>query len=105
MRFLSDNKNSSSFNSLEYLKMDVHLINLSEIRNSIIDVLYQHDDFATGGPITNIDYIVNSAVSQVLFTFLQFIDNLFSVDKAEMYDPYGRCYLRELQINFISEPD
>ena len=105
MRFLSENHNSSSFNSLEYLKMDVHLINLSEIRNSIIDVLYQHDDFATGGPITNIDYIVNSAVSQVLFTFLQFIDNLFSVDKAEMYDPYGRCYLRELQINFISEPD
>ena len=22
-----------------------------------------------------------------------------------MYDPYDRCYLRELEINFISEPD
>ena len=94
--------------TLEHLKMDVHLINLSEIRNSIINVLYQHDDFHTGGPITNIDYIVNSAVSQVLFNFLQFIDDLMSRSSLSAYDPidpYGKCYLKELQINFISEPD
>jgi len=89
--------------SLEHLKMDVHLINLSEIRNSLVDVLYQHDDFLTGGPITNIDYIVNSAVSQVLFNFLQFIDDLFSSVKSDQGDSYGRCCLKELEINFISE--
>lgn len=102
---LPRNRSLSCSRSLEYLKMDVHLINLSEIRNSIINVLYQHDDFATGGPITNIDYIVNSAVSQVLFNFLQFVDDLFSGTNENLYDPYGRCYLSELEINFIPEPD
>merc|ERR1719419_1016603 len=57
--------------------MDVHLINLSEIRNSLVDVLYQHDDFLTGGPFTN--------------------------SKSDHGDSYGRCCLKELEINFISE--
>jgi len=91
-------------NSLEYLYIDVSLINLSEIRNSIINIVYQHDDFETGGPITNIDYIVNSAVSQVLFSFLQFIDDLYG-HNADRYDPYGRSQLRKLEINFLSEED
>merc|ERR1712142_189135 len=90
-------------NSLESLLMDVCLINLSEIRDSIINVVYQHDDFATGGPITNVDYIVNSAVSQVLYSFLQFIDDLYSSANADRYDPYGRSQLRRLEINFLSE--
>ena len=90
-------------NSLECLCMDVCLINLSEIRDSIINVVYQHDDFATGGPITNVDYIVNSAVSQVLYSFLQFIDDLYSGANADRYDPYGRSQLRKLEINFLSE--
>lgn len=99
---------STGTRTLELLKMDVHLINLAEIRNSIINVLYQHDDFHTGGPITNIDYIVNSAVSQVLFNFLQFIDDLMSITNLNNYDPidpYGKCYLKQLEINFLSEPD
>ena len=104
-QFVPGNKTLYCTKSLEFLKMDVHLINLSEIRNSIINVLYQHDDFATGGPITNIDYIVNSAVSQVLFNFLQFVDDLFSSANPNAYDPYGRCYLKELEVNFIPEPD
>jgi len=99
---------STGTRTLEQLRMDVHLINLAEIRNSIINVLYQHDDFHTGGPITNIDYIVNSAVSQVLFNFLQFIDDLMSITNLNNYDPidpYGKCYLKHLEINFLSEPD
>ena len=91
--------------SLECLAIDVCLINLSEIRNSIINVVYQHDDFETGGPITNIDYIVNSAVSQVLYSFLQFVDDLYSGSNADRYDPYGRSKLRRLDINFLSEED
>ena len=62
-KLLPLNQSLNCSKQLECLKIDVTLINLSEIRNSIINVLYQHDDFATGGPITNIDYIVNSAVS------------------------------------------
>jgi len=92
-------------NSLECLFIDVCLINLSEIRDSIINVVYQHDDFETGGPITNVDYIVNSAVSQVLYSFLQFIDDLYSNSNADRYDPYGRSQLRKLEINFLSEED
>ena len=56
-----------------------------------------------GGPITNVDYIVNSAVSQVLYSFLQFIDDLYSGANADRYDPYGRSQLRKLEINFLSE--
>jgi len=89
--------------SLECLFIDVSLINLCEIRNSIINIVYQHDDFETGGPITNIDYIVNSAVSQVLFSFLQFIDDLYG-SNVDRYDPY-RSQLRNLEINFLSEED
>jgi len=103
IRILSLNPSLVCKNSLESLLMDVCLINLSEIRDSIINVVYQHDDFATGGPITNVDYIVNSAVSQVLYSFLQFIDDLYSSANADRYDPYGRSQLRKLEINFLSE--
>jgi len=103
LKYLPRNVSLCCPSTLEQLKMDVHLINLSEIRNSLVDVLYQHDDFLTGGPITNIDYIANSAVSQVLFNFLQFIDDLFSNSKSDHGDSYGRCCLKELEINFISE--
>ena len=90
---------------LECLKMDVTLINLSEIRNSIINVLYQHDDFATGGPITNIDYIVNSTVSFILFSFLQFVDELYSTSNENEYDPYGRCLLSHIEMRFLPASD
>ena len=90
---------------LECLKIDVTLINLSEIRNSIINVLYQHDDFATGGPITNIDYIVNSTVSFILFSFLQFVDELYSISNEDVYDPYGRCQLSDIEMRFLSATD
>ena len=81
------------------------IINLSEIRNSIINVLYQHDDFATGGPITNIDYIVNSTVSLILFSFLQFVDELYSISNANQNDPYGRCELSDIEMSFLPAPD
>jgi len=103
IRIISMNPSLVCKNSLECLFMDVCLINLSEIRDSIINVVYQHDDFATGGPITNVDYIVNSAVSQVLYSFLQFIDDLYSNANADRYDPYGRSQLRKLEINFLPE--
>ena len=90
---------------LECLKIDVTLINLSEIRNSIINVLYQHDDFATGGPITNIDYIVNSTVSFILFSFLQFVDELYSISNENVYDPYGRCQLSDIEMRFLPASD
>merc|ERR1711894_231396 len=48
---------------LDHLSLDVGLINLSEIRQAIINVVYQHNDFDDGA---NIDYIINSAVSQIL---------------------------------------
>ena len=90
---------------LECLKMDVTLINHSEIRNSIINVLYQHDDFATGGHITNIDYIVNSAVSFILFSFLQFVDELYSISNDNMYDLHGRCQLSDIEMRFLPASD
>ena len=90
---------------LECLKIDVTLINLSEIRNSIINVLYQHDDFATGGPITNIDYIVNSTVSFILFSFLQFVDELYSTSNENEYDPYCRCLLSHIEMRFLPASD
>jgi len=105
IRIISLNPTLVCKNSLECLLIDVCLINLSEIRDSIINVVYQHDDFATGGPITNVDYIVNSAVSQVLYSFLQFIDDLYSNSNADRYDPYGRSQLKRLEINFLSEED
>jgi len=87
--------------NLEYLSIDVSLINLSEIRNSV--VLYRYDDINSG--VTNVDYIVNSAVSQVLYSFLTFVDQLYSPCNLDKYDPYGRCHLKQLEINFLSEED
>merc|ERR1719342_1502118 len=84
-------------NSLECLFMDVCLINLSEIRDSIINVVYQHDDFATGGPITNVDYIVNSTVSLILFSFLQFVDELYSSSVL--------CALADIEMTFLPATD
>ena len=53
------------FKSLEILKMSLILRNISTIRNSFINHVYQHDDFLTGGPITPIDYLVNSGISHL----------------------------------------
>ena len=104
-KLLPLNQSLNCSKNLECLKTDVNLINLSEIRNSIINVLYQHDDFATGGPITNIDYIVNSTVSLILFSFLQFVDELYSISNSELYDPYGRCQLADLEMTFLPATD
>ena len=96
-KLLPLNQSLNCSNSLECLKIDVSLINLSEIRNSIINVLYQHDDFATGGPITNIDYIVNSTVSLILFSFLQFVDELYSSSVL--------CALADIEMTFLPATD
>jgi len=104
-KLLPLNQSLNCSSHLECLKIDVTLINLSEIRNSIINVLYQHDDFATGGPITNIDYIVNSTVSLILFSFLQFVDELYSISNSNLNDPYGRCELSDISIIFLPAPD
>ena len=104
-KLLPLNQSLNCSKQLECLKIDVTLINLSEIRNSIINVLYQHDDFATGGPITNIDYIVNSTVSFILFSFLQFVDELYSASNEDVYDPYGRCQLSDIEMRFLPAAD
>jgi len=80
---------------LEYLSVDVYLINLSEIREAIINVVYQHDDFNNGA---NIDYIINSAISQVLYTLLTFLDGLYSEYRNNSV--HARSRLKTLQINF-----
>jgi len=100
---LTLNPSLAARKSLDCLKLDVNLINLSEIRDSIINIVYQHDDFATGGPITNIDYIVNSAVSQVLYPLLQFTDSLFSGPDPDTCQPASR--LKRLEVRFLPEPD
>jgi hypothetical protein len=66
--------------NLEHLSLDVCLINLSEIRQAIINVVYQHNDFDNGA---NIDYIINSAVSQILYTLLIFLDELYNESRHE----------------------
>ena len=81
---------------LEHLAVDVCLINLSEIRQAIINVVYQHNDFDNGA---NIDYIINSAVSQILYTLLIFLDDLYSNSKTL---PLRKSRLRSLELNFQS---
>lgn len=86
---------SLNCSQLEHLSMDVYLINLSEIREAIINVVYQHDDFNNGA---NIDYIINSAISQVLYTLLTFLDGLYSEYRNNYV--HKRIRLKTLEINF-----
>merc|ERR1719158_1022623 len=77
---------SLNCSQLEHLSMDVYLINLSEIREAIINVVYQHD------------YFNNSAISQVLYTLLTFLDGLYSEYRNNY--KHSRIRLKTLQINF-----
>jgi len=86
---------SLDIQGLEHLAVDICLINLSEIRDAIINVVYQPDDFENKD--ANICYIINSAVSQVLYTFLTFLDDLWG--------RYDKCLnsLRSLELTFVPE--
>lgn len=90
---------SLSCSALEHLSVDVCLINLSEIRNAIINVVYQHDDFDNGA---NIDYIINSAVSQILYTLLIFLDDLYNESRSERGIVVRKSQLKSIQFNFQS---
>ena len=88
--------------SLQHLSVDVCLINLSEIRQAIINVVYQHNDFDNGA---NIDYIINSAVSQILYTLLIFLDDLYNESRGDQEGlvrglVVRRSRLTSLHLNF-----
>jgi len=87
--------------NLDHLSLDVGLINLSEIRQAIINVVYQHNDFDDGA---NIDYIINSAVSQILYTLLIFLDDLYNevrgTDSLVRGVLVRKSKLKTLELNF-----
>jgi len=83
---------------LDHLSVDICLINLSEIREAIINAVYQHEEDFTNG--ANIDYIINSAVSQILYTLLTFLDDLDSVSRSR--NGHGKSRLKTLHLNFQS---
>ena len=87
--------------NLDHLSVDVGLINLSEIRQAIINVVYQHNDFDDGA---NIDYVINSAVSQILYTLLIFLDDLYNevrgTDSLVRGVLVRKSKLKTLELNF-----
>lgn len=85
--------------NLKILSVDVPLVNLSEIRDALINVVYQHEDFQHRE--TNIDYIINSAVSQTLYNFLIFVDDLLNGSLSH----YGSSFekLEHLTLRFKPE--
>ena len=92
--------------NLDHLSVDVALINLSEIRQAIINVVYQHNDFDDGA---NIDYIINSAVSQILYTLLIFLDDLYNEVRGNDSLVRGvlvrKSKLKTLELNFQGRED
>ena len=92
--------------NLDHLSVDVGLINLSEIRQAIINVVYQHNDFDDGA---NIDYIINSAVSQILYTLLIFLDDLYNEVRGNDVLVRGvlvrKSKLKTLELNFQGRED
>ena len=92
--------------NLDHLSVDVTLINLSEIRQAIINVVYQHNDFDDGA---NIDYIINSAVSQILYTLLIFLDDLYNEVRGNDSLVRGvlvrKSKLKTLELNFQGRED
>jgi len=85
--------------NLRILSVDIPLVNLSEIRDALINFVYQHEDFQHRE--TNIDYIINSAVSQTLYNFLILVDDLLNGP----FGRYGSSFekLKHLVLRFKAE--